>query len=203
MPDVKHFEPDEVLGVAELLFWQRGVAATGIQDVVAATGLSRSSLYNAFGGKDELYTGALRRYVERRSQPMFARLADDPRGLPAIADFFDRLISVRCTGQFAGWGCLISNAHLEHPAAEAKAVLDNHQAALRDALHAALTTAERQAQLRPNLDLSATADHFALLAYAINLRSRAGAPPASLRAATTAALTPLAKPGDALEADSV
>lgn len=71
MPDVKHFDPDAVLGQVERLFWQRGAASTGIAEVVAATGLSRSSLYATFGGKQQLYVKALRRYVERRSQPVF------------------------------------------------------------------------------------------------------------------------------------
>ncbi|MFI6495115.1 TetR/AcrR family transcriptional regulator [Streptomyces sp. NPDC050564] len=36
------------------LFWRQGVATTGIQDIVNATGLNRSSLYATFGGKQEL-----------------------------------------------------------------------------------------------------------------------------------------------------
>lgn len=102
MPDVKHFDPESVLTRVELLFWRRGAAATGVQEVLTATGLSRSSLYGTFGGKDELYAAALRRYVEGRSRPMFDRLAADERGLPAVADFFRRLIDVRCDGEFAG-----------------------------------------------------------------------------------------------------
>lgn len=46
MPDVKHFDADQTLSAVELLFWRQGVTATGIQDIVSATGLSRSSLYN-------------------------------------------------------------------------------------------------------------------------------------------------------------
>ncbi|MFK4085941.1 TetR/AcrR family transcriptional regulator [Kribbella sp. NPDC020789] len=188
MPDVKHFEPDQVLAAAELLFWRRGVTATGVQEVLTATGLSRSSLYNAFGGKDDVYVAALRRYLDQRSRPAFAELAADERGVPAISDFFDRLLAARCSGQFAGWGCLISNAHLEQPSDQAQAVLDEHQAALRNALSAALTAADDLGQLRPGLDLGATAEHFALLAYAVNLRSRAGAPAKTLRSAVDAAL---------------
>lgn len=191
MPDVKHFEPDQALGSAELLFWRKGVAATGIQDILFATGLSRSSLYNTFGGKDELYVSVLRRYLERRSEPMFQRLASDPRGLPAIADFFEKLVSARCTGEFAGWGCLVSNAHLERPVGDAKAVLDDHQTSLRTSLTAALNTADNLQQLHPGLDLTATAEHLTLLVYAINLRSRAGAAADALLTAATAALTPL------------
>lgn len=53
MPDVKHFDPDTVLESVVRLFWRQGVASTGIQDVVTATGLNRSSLYATFGGKQE------------------------------------------------------------------------------------------------------------------------------------------------------
>lgn len=189
MPDVKHFEPDQIVGIAELLFWRRGVAATGIQDVVTATGLSRSSLYNAFGGKDELYARSLRRYLDQRSKPMFTRLAEDSRGLPAIADFFSRLIDIRCAGDFAGWGCLISNAHLDQPSGAANDVLDDHQRALAAAFRTVLETADHKAQVRPGVDLAATAEHLTLLAYAINLRSRAGESAVRLRTAVDAALT--------------
>jgi TetR/AcrR family transcriptional repressor of nem operon len=191
VPDVKHFEPDRVLGIAELLFWRQGAGATGIQDVLSATGLSRSSLYNTFGGKDELYVRALRRYLDQRSRPMFAQLATDPRGLPAIRDFFAQLVEMRCSGEFAGWGCLVSNAHLESPSGDAKAVLADHQATLNASLHAALEVAAREGQLRTGLDLAGTAEHLTLLAYAINLRSRAGAQPDRLRTAIDAALAPL------------
>jgi TetR/AcrR family transcriptional regulator, transcriptional repressor for nem operon len=191
VPDVKHFDPGQVLGIAELLFWRQGVAATGIQDVVAATGLSRSSLYNTFGGKDELYVSALRRYFDQRSQPMFTQLAEDPRGLPAIGDFFSGLIDLRCTGDFAGWGCLISNAHLERPSGAAGDILNDHQRALTTALRTVLETADRKTQLRSDLDPTATAEHLTLLAYAINLRSRAGENAARLRVAVEAALAPL------------
>jgi AcrR family transcriptional regulator len=191
VPDVKHFEPDRVLGIAELLFWRQGAGATGIQDILTATGLSRSSLYSTFGGKDELYARALRRYLDQRSRPMFARLAADPRGLPAIREFFAQLVETRCSGEFAGWGCLVSNAHLESQSKEAKAVLEDHQTTLNASLHAALETAAHEDQLRTGLDLDATAEHLTLLAYAINLRSRAGAQPDRLRTAIDAALAPL------------
>jgi TetR/AcrR family transcriptional repressor of nem operon len=190
--DVKHFDPDRVLAAAELVFWRRGAGSTGIRDVLTATGLSRSSLYNAFGGKDDLYEQALRRYLDQRSRPMFARLAADQRGLVAIRDFFAQLIGLRCSGEFAGWGCLVSNAHLEGPSDGARAVLDEHQAALRTALHAALKVAAGKGHVRPGLDLAATAEHLTLLAYAINLRSRAGVQAEPLHAAVRAALVPLA-----------
>ena len=192
MPDVKHFDEAEALAAVEQLFWRRGSAATGIQDVVAATGLSRSSLYNAFGGKDDLYAAAARRYLEHRSRPMFDRLAADGRGLAAVRAFFDQLLRLRCAGEYAGWGCMMANANAENPPDTVRAVLSEHHAVLRDALAAALKVAQSNGELRSGVEVAGAAEMLTLLAYAVNLRSRSGATRAQLRSAVTAALDALA-----------
>ncbi|WP_149827320.1 TetR/AcrR family transcriptional regulator [Streptomyces tailanensis] len=196
MPDIKHFDPDTALETMVRLFWRQGVASTGIQDVVTATGLNRSSLYATFGGKQELYRAALRRYVEQRSEPAFRRLAEDERGLPAISEFFAGLIEARCSGEYARWGCMVANAHAgaENGDPEVRAVLDRHHQELRDAMHAALVTAHAQGQLAPGCDPGACADLLALLAYGVNLRSRAGADAHDLGRTVTAALASLGGP---------
>ncbi|MCX4452389.1 TetR/AcrR family transcriptional regulator [Streptomyces sp. NBC_01728] len=193
MPDIKHFDPDAVLETVVRLFWRQGVASTGIQDVVTATGLNRSSLYATFGGKQELYRGALRRYMDQRSRPAFRSLAEDERGLRAVAEFFDGLIEARCAGEHARWGCLVSNAHAgaENSDPEIRALLDQHHQELRDAMHAALVTAEAQGQLAAGTDPGAAAELLALLAYGVNLRSRAGADAGALHATVAAALQSL------------
>lgn len=190
MPDVKHFDPDAALETVVQLFWRQGVASTGIQDVVAATGLNRSSLYSTFGGKQELYVASLHRYLEHRSQPMFQRLAEDERGLPAVEEFFTGLIKARCSGEYARWGCMVSNAHAgaENTDEEVARVLDRHHQGLRDALRAALVTAQARGQLAQSADPAAAADVLALVAYGVNLRSRAGASARSLQRSVTTAL---------------
>lgn len=193
VPDVKHFDPDAVLETVMRLFWRQGVASTGIQDVVTVTGLNRSSLYATFGGKQELYRAALRRYIGERSGPAFRRLAEDGRGLPAVADFFTGLIEVRCTGPYARWGCMASNAHAgpENGDPDVRAALDQHHRQLRDTIRAALVTARGQRQVAPGADLDDAADLLALLAYGVNLRSRAGADAGELTRTVTAALDSL------------
>ncbi|MFE7561973.1 TetR/AcrR family transcriptional regulator [Kitasatospora sp. NPDC057500] len=198
MPDVKHFDPDAALDAVVRLFWRQGVATTGIQDIVNATGLNRSSLYATFGGKQELYRAALERYVDSRSRPALGRLEEDGRGLPAIAEFFTGLIETRCTGEYAQWGCMVSNAHAgtENSDPQVRAILDRQHQRLRDALHTALASARRQHQLADGTDLDAAADLLALLAHGVNLRSRAGADAQQLRttlAAGIAAVTGTAR----------
>jgi TetR/AcrR family transcriptional repressor of nem operon len=190
MPDVKHFDPDAALETVERLFWRRGVASTGIQDVVTATGLNRSSLYATFGGKQDLYLAALRRYIERRARPAFRHLAEDERGLPAIADFFYGLIEARCSGEYARWGCMVVNAHAgaENGEPPIRSAIEEHHRLLRTALRTALGTAQTLGQLGPDVDLGAAAELLATLAYGVNLRSRAGADARTLRGTVTTAL---------------
>lgn len=183
MPDVLHFSPDEVLDSVVELFWRQGVAGTGIQDVVAATGVNRSSLYATFGSKDGLYLAALRHYLDRRSRVLLERLASG-RGLPAVADFFAAVIRIRCTGPYARWGCMIANAVPVD--LEVNTVLQDHH----DLLHGALVAALSHADLR--MSASEAADVLVLLTYGISVRSRAGATQKSLQASVSAALNAIA-----------
>lgn len=68
----RKFDEEQVLESALLLFWRRGYAATSIQDLVQATGLGRQSLYNTFGGKQELFVAALGEYRRRVDEELCA-----------------------------------------------------------------------------------------------------------------------------------
>jgi len=56
------YEPDVALGKALDLFRKGGFAATSLDDLSAATGMNRPSLYGAFGDKRELYIKTYQRY---------------------------------------------------------------------------------------------------------------------------------------------
>src|ERR1700760_592792 len=56
------YQPDVALGKALDLFRKGGFAATSLDDLSTATGMTRPSLYGAFGDKRELYIKSYRRY---------------------------------------------------------------------------------------------------------------------------------------------
>src|ERR1700730_8754020 len=56
------YEPEIALGKALDLFRKGGFAATSLDDLSAATGRNRPSLYGAFGDKRELYIKSYQRY---------------------------------------------------------------------------------------------------------------------------------------------
>ncbi|MFJ5803072.1 TetR/AcrR family transcriptional regulator [Streptomyces decoyicus] len=193
MPDIKHFNPDIVLDDAIQVFWRQGLPTTGIQALVTATGVSRSSLYATFGSKDGLYAAALDRYIAQHSTPAFAQLSSASSGLTAIEEFFSGLIEVRCSGPVAGWGCMVTNAYAGPECGDPgiRTLLEEHHTTLEAAMRAALTTAHDLGQLQEDGDLDAAAAVLATLAYGVNLRSRAGADAQALTDTVNAALAPL------------
>lgn len=68
MPRTEDFNRIEVLDKAKNTFWLKGFNGTSMQDLVDATGLNRSSLYNSFGSKKELFEASLHRYEEENGQ---------------------------------------------------------------------------------------------------------------------------------------
>ncbi len=75
------YQPDVALGKALDLFRKDGFAATSLDDLSAATGMNRPSLYGAFGDKRELYIKS------------YARYRDDARG--AMIDIFKDELPIR------------------------------------------------------------------------------------------------------------
>src|ERR1700727_1505806 len=69
------FEPETALAQAMDVFWADGFAATSLDDISAATGLNRPSLYGAFGDKRALYLhayGQCRKRMNESFAPLFA-----------------------------------------------------------------------------------------------------------------------------------
>lgn len=60
----REFDPDQALDVALQVFWRRGYEGASMADLTEAMGITKPSLYAAFGNKEELFRKALDRYVD-------------------------------------------------------------------------------------------------------------------------------------------
>ncbi|MEV0642887.1 TetR/AcrR family transcriptional regulator [Streptomyces sp. NPDC050619] len=58
------FDADEALERAMRVFWEQGYEGASLTDLTNAMGITRTSMYAAFGNKDELFRKALERYTE-------------------------------------------------------------------------------------------------------------------------------------------
>jgi AcrR family transcriptional regulator len=61
----REFELQEALDRAMMLFWRKGYEGASLSDLTEALGITRPSLYAAFGNKEELFRQVLDRYDER------------------------------------------------------------------------------------------------------------------------------------------
>lgn len=58
------FDPEQALQAALQLFWAQGYEATSTTQLMSAMGISKSSLYQTFGSKQNLYNQCLEQYGE-------------------------------------------------------------------------------------------------------------------------------------------
>jgi AcrR family transcriptional regulator len=58
------FDADEALDRAMRVFWEQGYEGASLTDLTGAMGISRTSMYAAFGNKEELFARVLQRYTD-------------------------------------------------------------------------------------------------------------------------------------------
>src|SRR5256885_16886102 len=78
------YEPEVALARALDVFWKEGFAATSLDDLSAATGVNRPSLYGAFGDKRELYIKSYESYRNRARQRMGEVFSIDAKLRPML-----------------------------------------------------------------------------------------------------------------------
>ncbi|MEY2476886.1 MAG: TetR/AcrR family transcriptional regulator, transcriptional repressor for nem operon [Actinomycetota bacterium] len=112
MARTRAYDQGTVVVAAKELFWQRGLEGTAIGDLEAATGLSRSSLYLAFGAKRALFDAALADYLDTFIDPLLAPVEAPQSGLAEAARFFRRLAALFADPR-SRRGCLMINTIAE------------------------------------------------------------------------------------------
>jgi len=64
MPRTKEFDYTEKLEIARSLFWEKGYHATSMHDIVSRMQLNRSSIYDTYGNKHDLFLKCLSNYAK-------------------------------------------------------------------------------------------------------------------------------------------
>lgn len=107
----REFNLDEALEAAVRVFWQRGFKATSLDDLLAATRISRSSFYAAFGSKEALFQQCLARYCRRMASEMGRALLEAESGRGFIEQTFRQVVEE--AREEEPMGCLIMNSATE------------------------------------------------------------------------------------------
>jgi TetR/AcrR family transcriptional repressor of nem operon len=125
----REFNKDEALAQAMHAFWAKGYTATSLLNLIEAMGISKSSFYETFGSKHELFVTALDRYGDEIVRQVALRLEGAISPRQAIAGFFDMTVDDILTKE-GRYGCLAINtaaelaAHDPEIAARVNAIFD-------------------------------------------------------------------------------
>lgn len=181
------FDEGRALDAAMRAFWVSGYGGTSTEDLCAATGMGRSSIYNTFTGKRELFLAALRHYVEEMTGRT-AALLDEPRPIrERIRDVFWQSVEPDPADPV---GCFVVNSVVEFGMADPDVVAllqrdgERRFAQFRDAF----IVAQRAGEIDPGRDPAALARFVGATVSGLRVTARAGADRAVLEAVAETAL---------------
>ncbi|MBR1122760.1 TetR/AcrR family transcriptional regulator [Bradyrhizobium lablabi] len=190
------YEPEVALARALDVFWKEGFAATSLDDLSAATGMNRPSLYGAFGDKRELYIKSYESYRNRARQRMGEAFAADLPLREMLEKIYAIALDMYLSGKDGPRGCFTVMT------AASEAVFDP---AIREMASTGLVETDRffarifkRGQERGELAASANPQTLALLASAtlhtIAVRARVQVSRAELDAIVASALDMMCGP---------
>ena len=171
----RSFDPDEALDKARAVFWNLGYAATSLDDLAAATGLNRPSLYAAFGDKHALYMAALERSRREATAAIGAALQIARPLREVLTLIFERTADIYRRGDAGQRGCFLVGTAVTQAVddPEARALLARF---IADTDAAFLERLVRDAdQLAPGVDPKAAAATCTATFHTLAIRARTGA----------------------------
>jgi TetR/AcrR family transcriptional repressor of nem operon len=187
VPRPREFDEDHALDAAMRVFWQAGYEAASTQDLCAATGLNRSSIYNTFHSKRELFSQALDRYMTARTDWLVARLEQPGPVREKLRELLWQAVE---PPEGDPLGCLVVNSLVElapHDA-EIGVALARDQARRHEALRVALDFARRDGELPATADPVALAYFVMTTVSGMRVMARGGADRAALASVAGIAL---------------
>jgi len=184
------YDPERAIAHATETFWHAGYAATSLDDLSAATGMNRPSLYSAFGDKHALYLAALDRYIEEGHAAIDAALADDLPLPQALERMYDRALAMYYPPDGDARGCFLIGTAVTEARAD-HVVRDKLHAGLQRfdrAIEARLQRSKARGELAEQADPATLARLASSIVYTLALRSRAGDARAALRTLAASAI---------------
>ena len=171
------FDRVTALNAMRDVFWNKGYAATSLDDLCAAAGLNRPSLYNAFGDKAQVFLSVLDAYVaEVRPQYEAAFRADGPIRDVLMGVFRAAAKIYRTIDDRDGRGCLMIGSALTDATRDPQvgdAILEQlHD--MEKGFHWVLKRAQARGELPASADPQKLARLLSSVHTALSVRMRAG-----------------------------
>ncbi|WP_262691932.1 TetR/AcrR family transcriptional regulator [Kordiimonas aestuarii] len=183
------YDRDKVATAIMNTFWEHGYEATSLDRLEKATGLKRTSLYNAFGDKQAMFKAALDRYNNTVGTPLVAMLEQgDPRA--GIEAFFNAQYDM-LSDVLSPPGCLATGStnELGYRCDALGALVQTKTTAHAAALAEVFSGWQHAGKIDPEADPAALAALLLALSNGISTLSRTGADSPLARQAHASAVT--------------
>ncbi len=187
-----------VLDAAASLFRRLGYAATSTERMCEATGLRRSSLYNAFDSKEELFFQALERYVAATGEAQASALEESSTlGLDRVRTLLSAILAEEIEAAAAGHaaGCMIlvarSTPDLTTRDPRIAPLLDSALDRELELLRHAVRIGRQDGSIRADVRPHDAAQLIVTIISGLRATAQAGASPDELRRVATLGLTAL------------
>jgi AcrR family transcriptional regulator len=182
------FDADEALERAMVVFWEQGYEGATLTDLTNAMGITKTSMYAAFGNKEELFGKALERYAEGPAA-YAARALEQPTAREVATAFLAGSVEAS-TRPGCPAGCLGVQASLA--AGEVGRTVRDALAAWREEgrsrLRDRFQRAVDEGDLPPNADPGLLARYVMTVANGIAVQAASGAGRDELQQVAEAAL---------------
>jgi TetR/AcrR family transcriptional regulator, transcriptional repressor for nem operon len=174
MPRIKAFDETTMVEKATNLFQLKGYEATSMQELVDTLGISRSSLYDTFGDKHQLYCKTLHAYCNENVHHLVkqAETAEDP--LQFIEHIFNNVIE-QSKKDILKKGCYVVNTIVEFSDrnTDVKKIVDENNKAFEKMLEKLILKAQLQKQIAKNKNAKQLARFLFNTIYGIRVSSKA------------------------------
>ncbi|TWB60664.1 TetR/AcrR family transcriptional regulator [Nitrospirillum viridazoti] len=176
------YDPQAALLRAMDAFWKSGYSGTSLDDLSAATGMNRPSLYAAFGDKRSLYLKALAHYWQVALGAMHADLAEDRPLADSLMRAYEGALAIYFSGEDRARGCFVVSTAVTEAVedAEIREGLMTGFLAFDADFEARFRAAQRNGELRDDADPAALAVIATGVMHTIAIRARSGATRAAL-----------------------
>jgi TetR/AcrR family transcriptional regulator, transcriptional repressor for nem operon len=196
VPRPRTFDEDRAVDAAMRTFWANGYEVTTTEDLCAATGLGRSSIYNTFTSKHELFRRALLRYVEMMTTIQLGILEDEGRSpVERLRALFAAVVDGEMESRRDGRsiGCLTVNTTVEFAGrdAEAAEILDRDFERRAAALRIVIAAGQRAGEIASGRDPDALAGYLNAVIGGMRVAGQGGADRATLQSIADTALDAL------------
>jgi AcrR family transcriptional regulator len=185
----KKYDPQTALQAAGGVFWAQGFSGTSLDDLSAAMGMNRPSIYRAFGDKEAVYRLALAQFTRQMEEGFNHTVLQETDFREGLRRFYRAALEVYSSGE-AALGCMVmctapaaSITHLDVQSDLLEVIEQLDRRILKR-----VELAVDQGQLSAIVDAKSLSKLIQAVLHSLAIRARAGESKTSLRRFADAAI---------------